>query len=265
MYEMIRSLYQKFPETWKQALRPLIPTLLPLISRNERLRRRWIRQEYKPFHAGQREEIFLSIARFCNANRPIEGYYFEFGSYSGNTLKMAWKHTRHLFDWTYVSFDSFEGLPEISDKDKQEIWVRGKLAMTEEALIETVTAAGMPRDRLITVKGFYDQTLTPDLTRRLGGKKAAAIYIDCDLYSSTVPILNFIKDFLQIGTIIVFDDWNCFYGDPLRGERRAWQEFLYRNPDLRFTEFVRTCEANSFIYLGNAADQKHIEGLYAQP
>lgn len=257
-------MYQRLPEGAKELLRPYIPALLPMISKEERQRLNWIRNEFTPYGNRIREEIFLSVARFCNANRPIGGYFFEFGCHSGNTMRMAWKHSRHLFDWTYVAFDSFEGLPELKPKDDQEIWKKGKLATAEEDYVKIVTSAGMPRDRLITVKGFYDQTLTPELARRLGDKKAAAVYIDCDLYESTVPILEFINGFLQIGTIIIFDDWYCFHGDPIRGEQRAWSEFTERNPDLRFSPFVRTCEANSFIYLGNQEDKKHIDILYTQ-
>lgn len=217
MYNFIRFLYWKLPESLRLKARAWIPALLPLISRTERRRRRWIRDQYLPFAYGQREELLLSVARFCNINRPIPGYYFEFGCHSGNTMSMAWKHTQHLFDWTYVGFDSFEGLPKIQKMDNQEIWRQGKLATSEDRFVEIVTKAGMPRERLMTVKGFYENTLNQNLADRLGDKKAAVIYIDCDLYSSTVPILKFIKHFLQIGTIIVFDDWYCFHGDPLRG------------------------------------------------
>ena len=261
MYNLIKVLYQKLPESIKNKLRPLIPSLMPLISKNERLRLKWLRQDFTRYALENRENIFLSVARFGVANRPIEGYYFEFGCHSGKTMKMAWKHSRHVFDWTFVGFDSFEGLPEIKPKDDQVIWGKGKLTTTEDDFVRIVTSAGMPRNRLKTVKGFYDQTLTPELADNLGKKKAAAIYIDCDLYESTVPILEFIKGFLQIGTIIIFDDWYCFHGDPIRGERRAWSEFTERNPELRFTEFYRTCEANSFIYLGDQNDKERINRL----
>ena len=80
--------------------------------------------------------------------------------------------------------------------------------------------------------------------------KAAVIYIDCDLYDSTVPVLEWVVDFLQVGTVIVFDDWYCFHGDPPRSEPVAWNEFRQRHPELRFSEFVRTNEAASFIYVG---------------
>ena len=70
---------------------------------------KWMREEYVNFHHQERNYIFLSIAKFCHINRPMERYYFEFGCHSANSMKMAWKHTRYLFNWTYVAFDTFKG------------------------------------------------------------------------------------------------------------------------------------------------------------
>ena len=64
----------------------------------------------------------MSVARFLHINRPVEGYYFEFGCNEANTIRQGWNHFEHLFDFTYVGFDSFEGLPEIHKIDEQEIW-----------------------------------------------------------------------------------------------------------------------------------------------
>jgi hypothetical protein len=203
----------------------------------------WLRR-YTAFGLSERERIFLLAAQFLHRNRPMNGCYFEFGCYGANTMRLAWKHTRHLFDWTYVAFDSFEGLPEIGEIDRQNIWAKGKLAMPEE---EFRRLCRVPENRLIAVKGFYKDSLTPAL--RLPGK-AAMIYIDCDLYESTVPVLEFCKSYLQRGTIIVFDDWNCFHADPEKGERRAWREFTGRNPTLRFEPLVSTAEAQGFVFLG---------------
>lgn len=209
--------------------------------------KKWVDTEYMAFAWKNMERIFLSIARFAHINRPIEGYYMEFGSHEGRTMRLAWKHFQHLFDWDFLAFDSFEGLPDIEKIDEQEIWSKGRLKTGEEDFLNIVKKSGMPRSKITTIKGFYEDTLTSDLANKLLPKKAAVIYIDCDLYKSTVPILKFIIPFLQKGTIIVFDDWNCFYGDPNKGERRAWSEFLSDNPDLSFEEFVSTNEANSFI------------------
>ena len=160
---------------------------------------------------------------------------------------MGWDTFRHLFDWTYVAFDSFQGLPEMEELDRSSIFRPGNLATPENEFIRLIVAHGMPRNTLITVKGFYEESLTTPLRDRLLPTKAAVIYIDCDLYKSTVPVLKFIRPFLQKGTVIVFDDWNCYHGDPQFGERRAWAEFTRANSDLGFVEFVSNGEAQSFI------------------
>jgi hypothetical protein len=102
----------------------------------------------------------------------------------------------------------------------------------------------------MTVKGFYDASLTPELAQRLLPRKAAVIYVDCDLYLSTIPVLEFIVPFLQPGTVIVFDDWNCFLADPDKGERRAWREFRERHPALRFEDFAQTGMQKAFVHVG---------------
>ncbi len=215
---------------------------------------RWVEQEYTPFARSERKRIFMSIARFAHINRPLNGYYFEFGSHEANTMRMAWDAFQHLFDWRYVAFDSFQGLPPMDASDASTIFVPGNLATAEDEFIRRVTGHGMPRAKLITVPGFYDQTLTHALRDRLLPSKAAVVYVDCDLYKSTVPVLRFIVPFLQKGTVIVFDDWNCYHADPAFGERRAWEEFTAAHPELRFERFVSTGEAQSFICVSGGAE-----------
>lgn len=85
---------------------------------------KWVRETYVEFGRHQRRQIFLSAARFLHINRPIEGYYLEFGCNEANTVRMAWDAFHYLFDFTYIGFDSFEGLPEITNIDEQKIWER---------------------------------------------------------------------------------------------------------------------------------------------
>ena len=211
-----------------------------------------VKLDHEMFRDLQREYLFSSIARFCCLNSINDGYYFEFGCHKARTMRLAWEHTGALFNWMYVGFDSFAGLPEIAEIDRLPIWKQGDLATSEKDFIAITLSAGMPPERLRTVKGFYDQSLTPALAETLLPGKAAVILVDCDLHRSTVPVLAFAKQFLQRGTIVVFDEWFCFYGDPARGERRAWGEFRRANPELRFIEFVHTNEAQAFIFLGES-------------
>ena len=213
-------------------------------------KREWILGPHESFRARARHDVFMSISIFCFHNQPIDGYYFEFGCHKARTMRLAWDTFHSLYNWTYVAFDSFEGLPEMDAADSMPIWKKGDLKTSETDFVNLVTQHGMPRERLKTIKGFYNESLTPALRDELLPQKAAVVYIDCDLYSSTACALNFSKDFFQTGTVLVFDDWFCFYGDPAKGERRAFAEFRERNPELIFEDYIQTNEAKAFIYLG---------------
>jgi hypothetical protein len=186
----------------------------------------------------------MTVADFAWINRPIDGYYMEFGCCSGRSMRLAWKYFKPL-GWTYLAFDSFQGFPEIAAIDRLEPFEKGKAAMTEADFIQTVRRAGMPARLLRTFPGFYRDTLTPALAQSLPDK-AAVIYVDCDLYESTRDVLSFIPKFLQVGTVIAFDDWDCYWSDPERGERRAWREFLNTNPCAHFEEICRIPRSIAF-------------------
>ncbi len=211
----------------------------------------WLKK-YRSFDQKNRELFFLRVTSFLWTNRSEQlftGYYMEFGCFGCKTMSMCWKHTRHFFDLEYLAFDSFEGLPEITKIDEQPIWKKGRLSMSENDFKKLIFKDGMPESRLNTVKGFYELSLNKKLAAKFK-KKATFIYVDCDLYKSTVPVLKFIKSFLQKGTIIAFDDWNCFWGDKRRGQRRAWSEFCQKNKNLVFEPFFSDHHIKSFIFIG---------------
>jgi hypothetical protein len=248
--EQAKSFLQALPPRPQRVLRTAFDWLRHPPGSAGRRRMAWVRDVYTPFGRQQRIDLMLDIARFANINRPIDGYYMEFGSHEANTMRMAWQCFGSLFDWHFIAFDSFQGLPEITAIDEQAIWEKGKLATAEAEFRRLCRSAGMPADRLSTVVGFYDRSLTPELSARLLPRRAAVVYVDCDLYVSTVPVLEFIVPFLQPGTVIVFDDWNCFHADPDKGERLAWREFRERHPTLWFEPFVSTGMQASFVFVG---------------
>jgi hypothetical protein len=53
------------------------------------------------------------------------------------------------------------------------------------------------------------------------------MHIDCDIYSSTVDILEGFADRIQAGTVVVFDEY-FNYPNWERHEYKAWQEFVER-------------------------------------
>ena len=72
----------------------------------------------------------------------------------------------------------------------------------------------------------------------MAGTHAAIVWIDCDLYVSTKPVLDFLSSHLTEGTVVCFDDYYCYRGSPEQGEQRALREFLADNPDVYFTPYL---------------------------
>lgn len=85
------------------------------------------------------------------------------------------------------------------------------------------------------IKGFYSESLkNKEMLSEYSFISAAVVLIDCDLYEATLDVLDFIYDKLQVGTVVLFDDWNCFDADDKKGERRAVSEFLSKYSSFKF-------------------------------
>jgi len=106
-----------------------------------------------------------------------------------------------------------------------------------------IRKAGVILQRVLVVKGWYKQSLTYDTKREYQLNLAAVIHVDCDLYSSTVDVLAFIKDIVQIGTILIFDDWYAFRDEEKKedfGEQKAFEEWSLRHAFEGFYDFPPT-------------------------
>ena len=60
-------------------------------------------------------------------------------------------------------------------------------------------------------------------------KLARIIFIDCDTYSSTFSALNYIRSSLQVGTIIILDDYFAYRGLENKGVYGAFKKFVKDN------------------------------------
>ena len=124
----------------------------------------------------------------------------------------------------------------------------GQYTCGRDAFVANLTRAGVDMSRVHLVEGFYEQSLNAETKRRLPLKAAAIVHIDCNLSESTMQVLEFLTEYIQDGTVLVFDDWFCFKGHPERGERRAFTEWLARHPLISATEWSRVgWQANAFI------------------
>jgi O-methyltransferase len=177
------------------------------------------------------------------------GDYLEFGVYRGGTFLHAHHRARELMPWMrFFAFDSFEGLPALDGVDAQGEFYEGQFACTRPDFDDNLRAAGADMDRIEIVEGWFDATLTDALRRERRLEIASIVFIDCDLYASTVPVLDFIKPLLRQGSIVLFDDWYHFRADAKKGVQRATNEWLERNPELSLTTWHPFCHhGQSFI------------------
>ncbi len=203
----------------------------------------------KNFSVNSRFIFFKAAADYLKVNR-INGVYCEFGCHTATTFRIALKTIGLPFRpnkiHNFYAFDSFEGMPDPEGIDQQKIWKEG---MNFTSLEKFNRLVKNDLHRIKTVKGFYNQTLKNFNLDR--GDKVAMAYIDCDYYSSTVDCLNFLNDKLLHGSIIAFDDWNCYFSDPKRGQRLAFDEFKNKTKDkYTFNEFYKIKSGGtSFIVL----------------
>ncbi|MBA3867191.1 MAG: class I SAM-dependent methyltransferase [Solirubrobacterales bacterium] len=174
----------------------------------------------------------LALAFAYLRSEEVAGDYAEFGVATGRTFIEAWRVAsgqgegdRRLF-----AFDSFEGLPETEGVDATGRFKTGEFSNARGTFEGRMRRSRVPSDRVHIVEGFFDQTLAqPEL---IPLDQVALAWVDCDLYSSTVPVLDYLTPRLPNGSILLFDDWYCFKGDPEKGEAKACKEWLDRNPDI---------------------------------
>ncbi|MDQ4144930.1 MAG: class I SAM-dependent methyltransferase [Actinomycetota bacterium] len=198
------------------------------------------------------QESVLSTAMDFAKWSQLEGDYLEFGVYSGTRLSSAFHLARRngLRDMRFYAFDSFQGLPEIRGVDAQgfQQFRQGEYACDLGTFRSRLGSMHVDLAKVEIVVGWYDDVLNDDAKQRLPLKAASIIWVDCDLYESTVSVLAFVEDYIQDGTVLIFDDWFCFRGDPDRGEQRAFREWLERNPHITASEFHKFgWHGNSFI------------------
>jgi O-methyltransferase len=180
------------------------------------------------------ERAFLALSF-----NGISGDYAEFGCYGGTSMWLAWREIvgnpvrRHMW-----AFDSFSGLPATEDpRDEHPAWIRNSMAMGVDTFHSTLAARGVPRDAYTTVEGYFAETLPP-LGPDGAPRDIALAYVDCDLYSSALSVLEFLAPRLKHCMILAFDDYYCWTPTDVSGERAALREFAAAHPEWNLHRYM---------------------------
>lgn len=149
----------------------------------------------------------------------------EFGVWKGDSLRLIRELMHPRFH--VCGFDSFQGLPEDWENTpckKGHFSTKGEIPT-----IEHVTF----------YEGWFEDTIPKyiidiEKNSEIKDKTIGLLHIDCDLYSSTKTIFEYLHPYIKRGTIIVFDDW-FYHGEEISlyvnkkyadGEQKAFYEYV---------------------------------------
>ena len=164
--------------------------------------------EWPPYEA----YMIYSITR---SQRELDGDMAEVGVYQGGSAKIICevKRNRKLF-----LFDTFKGLPELSDIDT--LFVKNLVQRNQfnDTSLEAVKDYLSSYENVQIIKGEFPKTADS-----IGDSKFSFVHLDVDLYRSTIECLKFFYPRLVKGGIILVHD---YFAD---GIQKAFKEFLQSN------------------------------------
>jgi hypothetical protein len=177
----------------------------------------------------------LSKLFYYTACENISGDYLEFGVYTGSSLCHAIRcdamNRRYAppppqsieVKTRFYGFDSFDGFGNIDKIDEHPFYLAENFVADYKKVQKRI--AKFKNAEVKLVKGFFNESLINGADF-FGIKKARIIFIDSDTYGAAKDVLNFCRPVLQVGTVIVFDDWLSYRGQTETGEMKAFNEFV---------------------------------------
>ena len=145
---------------------------------------------------------------------------YQFGVWCGSSMVAIQKlfKSNNLKIRKMFGLDSFEGLPKEEDGiiNRDAAWWPGNFSAKTDFEVSSIEEAmALVYNRLekdvetVLVPGFWDKVLTKENIEKYDFKVASYIDVDCDIYSSTKILLDFMFDNKLVvpGTLIGYHDW----------------------------------------------------------
>ena len=159
-------------------------------------------------------EAFM-IYSVVRTQADMEGELAEVGVYQGGSAKLICEVKR---DKDLYLFDTFTGLPEVSEDDThfgKKHWYENEFSNTSEEAIRKLLSR---YKNVHIIKGIF-----PESGKAIIEKKFCFVHLDVDLYKSTIESLRFFFPRMVKGGIIMVHD---FHSD---GIQKAFKEFRNEN------------------------------------
>jgi hypothetical protein len=177
--------------------------------------------------------IKRSVGRLLEHERSAElGDYLEFGVSRGTSIAAAARAFRELglHHVRLIGFDSFEGMP---DESTGQGWTPGQYKSTLGATKRYIASNGVDMDRVVLVKGWFNDTLNDKTRQDIAVKKASVIMVDCDIYTASKQALDFALPYVADRAIVLFDDWGGAERRGIVGQKEVWDEFKTEHPEFK--------------------------------
>lgn len=185
------------------------------------------------------------------SDESLKGDYVEFGVYRGDMFSYVVQEASERMPWMrFVACDSFQGLPKPKGIDAGGEFLEGQFACSHIEFLDNLVARSVSLERIITIAGWFSESLQEANVKEHNIRSVAIAYIDCDLYESCGPVLSFLSSRIRQGTVLMFDDWFCFRADPRKGIPLAVNEWLRERPHIELIPW-RAFSSHGFSFFVN--------------
>ena len=153
----------------------------------------------------------------------FEGDMAEVGVYQGGSAKLICEAKKEK---TLYLFDTFTGLPQLSDDDThfgEKYWYENQFSNTS---VDSIKKLLEKYENVRIIKGEFPKS-GEDIT----DKKFSFVHLDVDLYKSTIDSLRFFFPKMISGGIILMHDYHS------DGIQKAFREFKNEN-DIQVIELT---------------------------
>jgi len=186
------------------------------------------------------KSFFTSCINILRDSKGKEiGDYLEFGVFNGSSLSSMYLTAKEsgCDSMRFFGFDAFEGLPKGAEKEDDGVWKKGFYACSFEKMKECLKRKDVNSKEINWIKGWYENTLNDKTMKKYKLKKVGIVFIDCDTYSSSKAVLEFIRPLIKEEAILCFDDWKLNDLDIKgMGEYKSFNEFLEKYPNFKVKE-----------------------------
>jgi len=165
--------------------------------------------------------------------------YLEFGVFNGSSISSMYTTAKELElkSMNFFGFDAFQWLPESSKHEDDWVWEKWFYECSFDNMRQCLEKKGINPNDIKWVKWWYEDTLNEKTASENWIKNIWIAFIDCDTYSSSKTVLDFLKPLLNEPAILCFDDWKLNDLDvKWMWEYKAFNEFLEENKEFRIKE-----------------------------